>query len=167
MDAALQNLVDENEIRNAIVTMSLGMDTLDVDLFASAFSDPLYADIPPLGGDEIRLSGQLRRLDYATNVIDLMRGFTAVQHVSTNHLFNVDGDVASCRAYVLGTHFLDEEADPWLTVGAIYTFQARRFASEGWRIERFKVTQLFRQGNNELWSEVTKRAIARRTAAGR
>lgn len=162
MDPTLQRLDDENEVRKLLVTMSLGMDVFDVDLFASAFADPVLVDIPPLGGDQIRLSGEMSRHEYARNVIDLMLGFTAVQHVSTNHLINVDGDEASCTSYVLGTHYLEENPDPWLTVGALYRFQAKRFDREGWRIRRFTVSQLFRNGNNSLWEDATRRALLRR-----
>jgi hypothetical protein len=162
MDPILRRLDDENEIRKLVVTMSLGMDVFDADLFASACAERIFLDIPSLGGTDIPLSGDLSGPEYARNVIELLRGFTACQHASTNHLIDVDGDEATCSSYVLGTHYLAEDPDPWLTVGGLYNFTVRRFPDKGWRIVRFKVTQLFQQGNKALWKEVTRRAAARR-----
>jgi hypothetical protein len=165
MDPILQRLDDENEIRKLVFKMSLGMDTLDDDLFAAACAPRIYIDIPHLAGLEMALAGDLDGKEYARNVIDLMRGFTAVQHASTNHIIDVKGDEATCSSYVIGSHYMAEDPEPWLLVGGLYNFQVRRFPDLGWRIVRFRVTQFFNQGNQGVWEIVTRKALARRAEA--
>jgi hypothetical protein len=157
MDDLLQRLSDEHEVRRLAIRMSNGMDARDYDLFRSSWADEVELDVPPLAGDAVPLSGKLKADDYARGVIALLSHYKATQHVSTNHDVEVDGDEATCVCYTLATHFLPvENGDPWLTAGARYDFTARRFRPAGWKIVKFKVTQLWASGNYNLWREVTR-----------
>jgi hypothetical protein len=160
MDAAVQNLVDENEIRKLVVRMSVGMDQRNFAMFRSAWADEVDLDIPAMGGDSVPLSGKLDADAYARGVLEMLSQFAATQHCSVNHLIEVDGDSAACCCYTYATHYLEGGlSDPWNIVGARYDFTAERLP-RGWRIVRLKWTRLFDQGNSGVWPEVARRLAA-------
>ena len=162
MDPALQRLVDESAIRDLVIAFSNALDARDEAGFRASFADEVDLAIPPLGGDEVALSGMISGDDYAHGVLALLSGFAATQHVSTNHLVQVDGDAATCVCYTHATHYLpDEGVHPWLTLGARYDIVARRFAGKGWRIVKFDWTQQWSEGNAGLWEIATARLKAR------
>ena len=163
-EAAVRTLLDENEIRKLVIRMSNGMDLRDYDMFRSAWADEVELDIPAMGGDAVPLSGKLSADVYAQGVITMLSEFTATQHCSTNHLIDIEGDIATCACYTLATHYLSVGAlDPWNSVGARYDFTAHRLP-QGWRIVTLKWTRLWSSGNEGLWPEVARRVATLPTA---
>lgn len=157
VDPLLQELHDENEIRKLVVGFSLGMDARDVALFRSAWADEIELDLESRAGDVIGLSGTRRADDYAADVIALLSGFTATQHVSSNHLIDVRGDDATCACYTLATHLLAAPGgDRWLTAGSRYDLVARRFSEVGWRFTRFSLRSLWSSGDGAIWQAVAE-----------
>jgi hypothetical protein len=162
MDPVLRRLDDENEIRKLVIGFSLGMDARDYTMFRAAWADEVDLDLPPLARDTVPFSGVQQADDYARGVIAMLSEFVATQHVSANHLIEVDGDTATCTCYTLAQHYLPvASGDPWLTAGARYDLAARRF-DIGWRFVRFKLTGLWTAGNGSLWRVVAGRLAAKR-----
>lgn len=162
MDSELRRIADESAIRDLVIGFSNAMDARDEAAFRASFADEVDLAIPPLGGDEVPLSGMVSGDDYARGVIALLTGFDATQHVSTNHLVTVDGDEASCVCYTHATHYLPHEGGhPWLTIGARYDILARRLPGQGWRIVRFRWREQWAEGNAGLWEIATARLKAR------
>lgn len=158
-DPIVQQLRDENEIRKLVITFSLGMDTRDVDLFRSAWPDEVDLDLRTQAGEAIALTGRRRADDYAQDVIALLSGFTATQHVSTNHLITVDGDAATCTCYTHATHYLaGESGGSWLTAGSRYDLVAHRFDDLGWRFTAFTLTGIWTSGDRSIWQAASRRA---------
>jgi hypothetical protein len=158
MEPELRRLVDEHDIRKLVIAFSNGMDARDVAMFRSAFADEVDLDIPPRAADVIVLQGKVDADVYAEQVIRLLSGFEATQHVSTNHQIEVDGDRATCACYTHATHYLPHEGGhPWLTAGSRYALEARRFPGEGWRFVKFRSTRMFSDGNLGLWDELNRR----------
>jgi SnoaL-like domain len=163
LDQALQRLSDENDVRRLAIRMSNGMDFRDYAMFRECWADEVDLDIPALAGDAVALSGILSGDDYARGVIDLLTGFKATQHLSTNHDVVVEGDEASCTCYTHATHLLPvEDGEPWHTIGARYDIVARRMPAMGWRIVKFTWTRLWSDGNPALWQEAARRVRALR-----
>jgi hypothetical protein len=161
MDAETRRLIDEHEIRKLVITFSIGMDSRDVAMFRSAFADEVDLDIPPRAADVIVLQGKVNADVYAEQVIRLLSGFEATQHVSTNHYITVDGDRASCICYTHATHYLPYEGGhPWLTAGSRYALEAERLPGKGWRFVKFRSTRMFSDGNLGLWDELNRRLTA-------
>jgi hypothetical protein len=158
MDDVLRRLDDENEIRRLVLTFSVGMDLRDEQMFRSAFADQVDLDIPPRAKGAITLQGLVDADTYAKEVIRLVGGWQATQHVNTNHLIRVDGDEATCQCYVFATHFMGPEHDsPWLVAGSRYSLDARRFAGVGWRFVKFRSTPMWSNGDRGLWEEIARR----------
>src|SRR5262249_34917612 len=144
-----------------VITFSNGMDARDTALYRSAFADEVELDIPPRATDVITLSGRVRADQYAMEVVRLLSGWEATQHVSTNHLITVDGDQGTCVCYVFATHYLPNDSGaPWLEVGSRYTVTARRLPDVGWRIVKLKSTHLWSRWNKSLWEEISRRIRA-------
>ena len=158
MEPALRRLVDEHDIRKLVIAFSNGMDARDVAMFRSAFADEVDLDIPPRAADVIVLQGKVNADIYAEQVIRLLSGFVATQHVSSNHQIEVDGDRATCVCYTHATHYLPiESGEDWLTAGSRYALEAERFPDKGWRFVNFRSTRMFSDGNLGLWDELNKR----------
>ncbi len=158
MDPELRRLIDENAIRKLVIAFSNAMDARDVAMFRSAFADVVDLDIPPRAADVIVLQGKVNADTYAEQVIKLLSGFTATQHVSTNHQIEVDGDRATCVCYTHATHYLPiENGEHWLTAGSRYALEAERFPDKGWRFVKFRSTRMFSDGNLGLWDELNRR----------
>jgi hypothetical protein len=158
MDSELRRLIDEHEIRKLVIAFSIGMDSRDAALFRSAFADEVDLDIPPRAADVIVLQGKVDADAYAEQVIRLLSGFEATQHVSTNHMITVDGDRATCICYTHATHYLPiPSGEDWLTAGSRYSLEAERFPDKGWRFVKFRSTRMFSDGNLGLWDELNRR----------
>ena len=158
MEPALRRLIDEHDIRKLVIAFSNAMDARDVAMFRSAFADEVDLDIPPRAADVIVLQGKVNADTYAEQVIKLLSGFVATQHVSTNHAIEVDGDRATCVCYTHATHYLpNENGEDWLTAGSRYSLEAERIPEKGWRFVKFRSTRMFSDGTLGLWDELNRR----------
>src|SRR4030095_14891679 len=97
MDAALQALVDRQEIVDTIVRWAYALDTKDWAAARTCFTDEVETDYSdPRDTSPTRLTAEafveLRRRAHAK----LM-----TQHLSTNHLVTLDGDHATCVSATL------------------------------------------------------------------
>lgn len=130
-------------------------------LFRSAFADTVDLDISARAPDVITLQGMVDADVYADEVIRLLSGFEATQHVSTNHMITIGGDRATCICYTDATHYLPiESGQSWLVAGSRYALEAERFPDKGWRFVKFRSIRMFSDGNLGLWDELNRRLIA-------
>lgn len=161
----LQVLIDRSDISQMICRLALGMDLRDQDMFRSCWADEFYLSVPPLAGDAVPLEGDMRADEHARNVIAMLSEFKATQHVLANHHIDVEGDTATCCAYLIGTHTLAnvEDGDPVQTIGARYDFKCQRM-TDGWKITNMKWTRYWSTGNGGLWDIVAKRVAAKAAA---
>ena len=115
MDERLQRLIDEDDVRRLVLTWIDGIDTRSVDQIRSAWADEMnveFVGFPDRGGGPIA-SGRFRTADRGPNLGRMLGHFAAIQHVCTNHLVTVDGDHATCSAYVHATRYMVvEQGDP-------------------------------------------------------
>jgi len=78
---------------------------------------------------------------WADQALSLVSAFQSTQHIITNHVITIDGDQATCVAYVQAQHYNPESI---LTVGGYYTNNMERTA-EGWKISKLKLTTMWTQ----------------------
>lgn len=154
-DEVVWQLWSERAIQNLVVGFSLGMDALDYGLFRRAWADEVELDLGTLAGAEIQLAGTRPADDYARDALGLLSGFTATQHLSTNHLVAVQGEDATCVCYTHAQHFL-ADGERWLTAGSRYDLTARWSGEGGWRFTRFSLTNLWTRGDRSIWQAATR-----------
>jgi pantothenate kinase len=134
----LQTLLDRMEIIDVQTRYATGVDMRDRDLYRSCFTDELDLDMSSMGmGEPTKISADL----WADQAVSIVGGFQSTQHIITNHVITVDGDKATCVAYLQAQHF---NPDRMWTVGGYYTNTLVK-TPEGWKISKLKLTGTWTQ----------------------
>lgn len=132
----IQALLDRMEIIDVENRYALGVDTRDSEMHGSCFTEELEVDMSGMGmGEPLKTTGKA----WADQAVSLVGMFEATQHIITNHVITIDGDRATCVAYVQAKHYNPESV--W-TVQGYYTNKLLRTA-EGWKINRLKLTPMW------------------------
>jgi hypothetical protein len=72
----------------------------------------------------------------------------ATHHMFTNHLFEIDGDRASGRYYMQGTHMkLDAPGGALHHLGGVYEDEFVR-TGDGWKVSKRRYRAIWGRGNN-------------------
>jgi uncharacterized protein (TIGR02246 family) len=125
MQAQLQRLLDEAEIRSLMLTFARGLDDRDWAAYAGTFAEDGVFEI--LGqrreGREAIAAGPAR---------DLPR-YERTQHFSTNQEVHVDGDEATARSYFIAVHIPDaSQPARHADAAGCYECECRR-TPDGWK----------------------------------
>jgi ketosteroid isomerase-like protein len=126
----LRWLVDRALISDLLIDFARRVDSHDQAGYAANFTPDAVLDMP-FGLFEGR------------DKIAAMRGPAppmGTHHLSTNHMIELDGDLASSRTYLQATHIADV-SDPhkFWQAGGWYDCEFAR-TSEGWKFTRVKLT---------------------------
>jgi len=136
--AKLQALVDRMDITDTSLRYATGIDRKDRDLYRSCFTAEIEIDFSSMGmGPPVTVPADA----WVAQALTLVSGFQSTQHMITNHAITVQGDEATCVAYVQARHF---NPGSMMTVGGYYTNRLVR-TPEGWRISKLKLTQTWTQ----------------------
>jgi hypothetical protein len=129
----MQLLLDRMEIIDVENRYAMGVDTRDSELHGSCFAEELEVDMSGMGaGEPMTMPGKA----WAEQAVSLVGMFLATQHMITNHRITIDGDRATCVAYVKAQHYNPDSI--WTVVGT-YTNELERTA-DGWKITKLKLT---------------------------
>ena len=96
LDRQLRDLIDKDAIRDVVLRYCRGIDRRDADLIRSAYHHDVTEHHGAYRGDSVD-----DFVDYAGGRSDL---FDRVCHYVTNHLIELDGDVAYSEAYAIALH---------------------------------------------------------------
>jgi ketosteroid isomerase-like protein len=95
-DAALQDLVDQQAVRDVIASVARGLDRLDFELLASCYAEDAV--------DERH--GVRREIgDFLEWVRPILDGMESTLHSISTQLVEVDGDAAYAESYCMARHF--------------------------------------------------------------
>ena len=133
----LQGIQDRLAIVDTMNRYASGVDGRDATLYRSCFEDPLEIDMG--GGGAQSWSADA----WVEQALKLVSSFAVTQHIITNHVIEVDGDEARCRAYLQAQHWNPDHS--WL-VGGYYSNRLRR-GSDGWRISHLALTITWQQNH--------------------
>jgi uncharacterized protein (TIGR02246 family) len=137
-EAALQRLLDEAEIGRLLLSFGAALDRKDWSAYAETFTEDGMFEImgqERRGRDEIT-AGPAR---------DLER-YDRLQHFSSNHVIDVNGDTATASHYLIGVHVLDgEQPARHADVGGRYLCECRR-TEDGWKLSHVRLEVLWSGG---------------------
>lgn len=131
-DNELQQLVDKQQIHDALLRYGMGLDRLDEELVASVYHDD--------GIDDHGGSPKTGR-EFAHWVIGFLRdGFNSTSHIIANALISVDGDVAYSQTYYFAwQRFARQDREYDLVISGRYIDRFER-RSDLWKIaHRFRL----------------------------
>jgi len=129
----LQRLKDRMDITATSLSYATGIDMRDRDLYLSCFTEELEIDFSSMGMEG---PARVKAEEWVDQAFGLVGGFQSTQHIITNHVITLEGDEATCVAYLQAQHF---NPDNMLTVGGYYTNRLVR-TPEGWKISKLKLT---------------------------
>jgi 3-phenylpropionate/cinnamic acid dioxygenase small subunit len=149
----LQFLLDRAAISDVQLRYATGVDTRDWPLLRSCFTDEIETDFATAGRDPQRIKAD----DWIELVRRTVSGMEATQHMITNQVITLDGDEATCVAYVQARHHLPNEKGGSDQV--MYGYYTNRFVrtAEGWKIRTRKLTVTWNEGNMHIFELARRR----------
>ena len=135
LESRIRQIEDRILIGECVIRYALGVDRRDWKMFAECFTDPVYIDHSQNG----LLAADYAREDFVAIVRDAVSGFAATQHLSPNHVIELDAeehDRATCYSYMYAQHYTrSPDGGRVLVVHGSYTnFMVR--TGDGWRIAK-------------------------------
>jgi hypothetical protein len=150
----LQYLLDRAAISDVQLRYATGLDSRDWPLYRSCFTDEMDADFTSVFGGQPR---RVRADQWVAAARRLMTPLKATQHMITNHVITIDGDEATCVAYVQARHHLPN--DTGASEQNMFGYYTNRFARtpEGWKICACKLTVTWNTGNWNIFELARRR----------
>lgn len=141
MARTIQQLSDTAEIIDVAVAYATAVDTRDWDLLGSLFAADAVWEYVAGGETQSGRDGIVARIRPSIERLD------GTQHINTNHVVTLDGDVATHRCYYLAQHLRRDTTggDTFLAAGT-YADQLRR-TSAGWQLTRRTLHSTWTDGN--------------------
>lgn len=150
-------LHDKADIQETILKYAWGIDSRDWVLYRSIFADEVYIDFSSFNG----VAGATMPADqWVSNLKLMLPGFDATQHVLSNFMIDIEGELATAIVYMKAEHFLvNSGGDNTHTVGGYYTHKLKQ-TEDGWRIYSTTLTAKWTRGNRQVYKLAVKRVAA-------
>ena len=144
----LRCLLDRTAISDVQLRYATGVDTRDWPLFRSCFTDEIEIESSSAVGSPPQ---RIKADDWVERVRRTIDGMKATQHMITNQVIMLNGDEATCVAYVQARHHLPNETSGSDQV--MYGYYTNRFVrtADGWKIRARKLTVLWNEGNMDIF----------------
>lgn len=157
-DATLRLLMDRAETSDLLHRYATAVDRRDWALLRRCFADEIEADFRSFGVREVFRGPADAWVALVRSTID---GCDQTQHQSSNHVHEIDGDLARVTSYVRAEHVLiNAQGDNHYTVAGWYDHALVR-TGEGWRIARYTLHVTSSHGNRHVLALATRRAAGK------
>ena len=152
MNDLANSLADKLAIIELLNRFGMAIDLRDWESFHSLFTEEVEFDYSSIG----EVAGTLHPDDITNTARRDLGGFEATQHVITNHQVQLSEDRATCYAQVRAMHLLpNDKTESLLETGGYYTAELVRIDSN-WKIQNWKFTILWSNGDLELFDLAKK-----------
>ncbi|MDE0886234.1 MAG: nuclear transport factor 2 family protein [Myxococcota bacterium] len=148
----LKGLLDKQAISEVLYNYAAGCDQRDWELFRGCFCDEVEIDLSSWNGNP---PTSLPLDTWVEGVRSGLSGFDATQHLSGNHLVEVNGEEARATSNIQASHMLGQER---VVLGGWYDTRLVRQAGR-WRIARSQLNITWREGREELFAEAAARMV--------
>jgi hypothetical protein len=146
---------DRLDIADTMARFAAGIDTRDWYMYRSVFTEHIDVDYRSWRADAY---GPMTADAWVARATRLFPGLDASQHTLSNLRCDIDGDTATCHAYVRADHcFVNAFGDSMFTIGGIYSDRLVR-TEVGWLINAKKLRVLWSQGNKHIMTLAAERA---------
>lgn len=153
----LRRLEDRALISERVITYARSIDAGDWDALGECFTDPVHIDFSEAG----MAAADFPRETFIGFARAGLGGFTALQHLSPNHVIDFDDsdpDRAVCHSYMYAQHHLaGAEGGDFFLMRGWYTNSMVRTPG-GWGIERIVQHLSWSEGNLDLPAQAAARA---------
>lgn len=147
-DSLMNSLAEKLSIIKLLNQFGIAIDLRDWESFHRLFAEQVEFDYSSIG----EIAGTLHPDDITKTARNDLGGFQATQHVITNHQVQLSGDKATCLAHVRAMHFLpNDKTTSLLETGGYYNASLVRSDSD-WKIQSWKFTILWSNGDLELFA---------------
>ncbi len=150
MEAELQALIDKDRIRQVITTLFVRTDQRDWPAVRACFAPRVHFDMTSLaGGQPATMSPE----EITRGWDEGLRALAAIHHQMGNLLIELWGAEADAFCYAIATHYLPNRSgrNTRTFVGS-YDLHLQRDGG-GWRIDAFRFSLKYMEGNQQLESE--------------
>ena len=152
MTDLINPLADKLAIVQLLNQFGMAIDLRDWDSFRALFAESVIFDYSSIG----EVAGTLKPEEIANTASNDLGGFQATQHVITNHIVELSGNRATCKAHVRAMHLLpNDDFEPMLEIGGYYIAGLTRTDSN-WKIESWKFIILWSKGDLKLFDLAKK-----------
>ncbi|MFH2043521.1 MAG: nuclear transport factor 2 family protein [Pseudomonadota bacterium] len=150
----LQLLLDRTEIIDVVIRYATSIGLHDWAGLRSCYTDQVEIDYTSMiGGNPIVFKAD----DWVTWARENASGFESVMHYTSNDVVTINGDEATCMSYVHSEFYLpNDKVDSMWSGGGYYTNGMIR-TSEGWKINKTKLTVKWSKGSQELFAIAKER----------
>ena len=133
--SSVEYLLDRLAIQDTLVRFSTVIDTKQLDLLDQVFTADAMLDYSPLWGP-----GNL--LEFRQWAETTLAKFAACQHLLSNFVIEIDGDIASTRTELHNPIFVGEGRERQLINAHGHYLDRLVRTPEGWRINRRRMRSL-------------------------
>jgi len=124
-------------VSDAVTRYAFAIDQADWEALGLVFADEVRLQMPHVDTGAPAIS----RSEFVELARQTVGGFEATHHLIPNHLVEVDGDTAVCKAYAHAWHSVPTErgVTDYCLVRGFYEFGLAR-TPDGWLIDRMVIT---------------------------
>ena len=145
-----EELQNRMEVSRTLYGYAHGVDRRDWPAFRDCFCDEVEIDLSSYNGEP---PVTMPLDDWVESVRSGLSGFDATQHISANHLIEIDGDRAHATSDFQASHMLDGER---VVLAGWYDTQLKRERGR-WRISRNQLNATWTQGPPALYAQAAER----------
>ena len=156
-DSILEALIDQQQLHDILVRRwCIGIDTVNWKLYRSAFADEVEITMPDPSSAGTSFSKRWST-EHWVEFVRQIEGFDASQHYLSNFIYDIDGDTAVVKTYLVAEHHLGGD---YFTLGGQSTHAFERM-SDGWKVVKVTLLPWWTKGNQLLMAEAAERYISK------
>ncbi len=147
-------LADRAAISDIVHGYATALDTLDWTLFRTIFAETVTIDYRSF---DPALAFTIPADDWVAMLKGGFGGFDATQHISSNHVHDIDGDRARCVSYMQASHFVVRDGQTACATYFGYYVNGLIRTPDGWRLSDVTLNVTARTGEMRVFEWAAER----------